>query len=225
MGMHVFNWHIQFWWLKGYIHSSCYYHHQIGSINLTHCCHFFRGCLRSLLHNILSLIAYTFRENRNFVVIFIVQFVMSANNRMHFGLQIVFVCLYITPSHYHHCANLSEDNELIKCMSDIFCPMCKIKHIFPVILYTIYGAICFRFFYQFPLWWLREYTLCLIIIIKSEVWTIIHCLGLGHEGMAYAVCLYIFLQWSILSIRPTYFTSLMIPWACVHSNTSWPWLM
>ena len=26
----------QFRWLRGYIHSSCYYHHQIGSINLTH---------------------------------------------------------------------------------------------------------------------------------------------------------------------------------------------
>ena len=30
---------------------------------------------------------------------------MSANSRMRFGLQIVFVCLHITPSHYHHCAN------------------------------------------------------------------------------------------------------------------------
>ena len=26
----------QFWWLKGYIHSSCYYQLQIRSINLTH---------------------------------------------------------------------------------------------------------------------------------------------------------------------------------------------
>ena len=26
----------QFRWLRGYIHSSCYYHHQIGSIILTH---------------------------------------------------------------------------------------------------------------------------------------------------------------------------------------------
>ena len=26
----------QFRWLTGYIHSSCYHHHQIGSINLTH---------------------------------------------------------------------------------------------------------------------------------------------------------------------------------------------
>ena len=32
----------QFRWLKGYIHNSCYYHHQIGSINLTHYYHIFR---------------------------------------------------------------------------------------------------------------------------------------------------------------------------------------
>ena len=30
MGLYAFR------WLRGYIHSSCYYHHQIGSINLTH---------------------------------------------------------------------------------------------------------------------------------------------------------------------------------------------
>ena len=56
--------------------------------------------------HILSLIAYTFREYRDFVLIIIVQFMMSAKSRIRFGLQIVFVCLYITPSHYHHCAKL-----------------------------------------------------------------------------------------------------------------------
>ena len=35
--------------------------------------------------------------------------------------------------------------------------------------------------------------LCLITIIKSEVWTITHCLELGHETMVSAVCLSIFL--------------------------------
>ena len=44
----------------------------------------------------------------------------------------------------------------------------------------------------------RMYILCLIIIIiiiiiKSKVWTITHCLGLGHETMVCAVCLSIFL--------------------------------
>ena len=38
----------------------------------------------------------------------------------------------------------------------------------------------------------RIHILCLIIIIKSEVWTITHCLGLGHETMVSAVCLSIF---------------------------------
>ena len=40
-------------------------------------------------------------------------------------VQTLFVCLYITPSHFHHCANLSEDIELIKCLSDIFCRVCE----------------------------------------------------------------------------------------------------
>ena len=59
-------------------------------------------CLRCLLHHILSRIAYAFPVIRDFVFIIIVQFMMSANIRIRFGLQIVFVCLYITPSHYHH---------------------------------------------------------------------------------------------------------------------------
>ena len=77
---------------------------------------------------------------------FFVQFMMSANNRIRFVLKIVFVCLYITPSHYHHCANLSEDFELIKHLSDIFCRgVSKIRHILSVIHYTIRGAVCFQF--------------------------------------------------------------------------------
>ena len=44
----------------------------------------------------------------------------------------------------------------------------------------------------------RIYITCLIIIIKSEVWTINHCLGLGHETMVYAVYNSIFLYISIM---------------------------
>ena len=50
-----------------------------------------------------------------------------------------------TTSHYHPCANLSEGIEVIKWLSDIFCRVCKIKHILCVIQYTIYGAVCFQF--------------------------------------------------------------------------------
>ena len=34
---------------------------------------------------------------------------------------------------------------------------------------------------------------CLIIIIKSKVWTVTHCLGLGHETLVCAVCLTVLL--------------------------------
>ena len=92
----------------------------------------------------LSLIAYMFWENRGYVFIF-VQFMMSAISRIRFALQIVFICLYITQSHYHHCANLTEDIELIKCLSDIFVEcVIMIKHILSFIYYTIYGAVCFQ---------------------------------------------------------------------------------
>ena len=40
----------------------------------------------------------------------------------------------------------------------------------------------------------RIYILCLIITIKSEVWTITHCLWLGHEKIVWAVCLSIVLS-------------------------------
>ena len=133
--------------IERYIHCSWYYHHQIGSINLTN--YYIRPWLCAwdvcyiifwqLLHNCTS------RENRDFVFIIIVQFMMSANCRIRFGLQIVFVCLYIIPSHYHHCANLSEDINPIKCQIYFIEYASKIRHIVSVIHYTIYGAVSFQF--------------------------------------------------------------------------------
>ena len=103
-------------------------------------------CLRCLLYHILSIIAHTFLVKWDFVFIIIVQFMMSANSQIHYGLQIVFVFLYIIPSHYHHCTNLSEYIELIKYLSNIFCGVCVsvIKHILSVIHYAIDGAVCFQ---------------------------------------------------------------------------------
>ena len=104
----------------GYIYSSCYYHHQIGGIYLPHCFHMFPWlcawdvcyiiiCHLLYLHSgktmTMTMLTMTMKINREFVFMSIVQFMMSANNRIRFRLQIVFVCLYITPYHYHHCAN------------------------------------------------------------------------------------------------------------------------
>ena len=114
------------------------------SIQHSHCCHIFPF----------------------FIFIIIVQFMMTANIRIRFGLQIVLVFLCSTPSHYHPCANLSEGIEVIKCLSDIFCRVCKIKHILCVIQYTICGLYVF----SLPIYLVmieRIYMLCLIIIIES----------------------------------------------------------
>ena len=82
-------------------------------------------CLRCLLHHILSLIVYTFRVNREFVFISVVQFMMGANSRIRLACRShSFVCTL------HHLIiiivqTLSEDIELIKCLSDIICKVCE----------------------------------------------------------------------------------------------------
>ena len=144
-------------------------------------------CLRCLLHHILSLIAYTFRENREFVFIIIVQFMMSANIRIHFGLQVVLVCWYSTPSHYHHWTYKMPVRYILWSVwvrLSIFSPLSNIQYMG---LY-VFSLPIFLVMIE------RIYTLCLNFIIKAEVWTITHCLGLVHETMVSAVCLSIFLQ-------------------------------
>ena len=151
-------------------------------------------CLRCLLHYSLSLIVYTFRENREFVYISIVQFMMSANSRKRFGLQIVFICLYITPSHYYHCANFIWRHWTNKMPVRYNSSSVWVRFsIFSQLSIKQYVGLCV---FSLPISFVmieRKYLLCLIIIIKSEVWTITHCLGLGHDTMVCTVCLSIFL--------------------------------
>ena len=147
-------------------------------------------CLRCLLHHILLLIAYTFRENREIVFIIIVQFIISANKRIRFVLKIVYVCLYITPPHYHHCANISEDIELVKCLSDIFCRVCEQDRAYSL-HYTIRGAVCFQFTH-FPCDdWDNIYSLS---YYHHQIGIMHNCpfLELGNETMVCAVCLSVF---------------------------------
>ena len=124
-------------------------------------------CLRCLLHHILSLIAYTFRENRYFVLIIRLWWVQIFGDvlacrswsfacTLH-SLTIIIVQTYLRTLDLWNACQIY----FVECVS-------KIKHIFSVIHYTIYGAVFFLV-YPFPLWCLREYTLCLIIIIQSEV--------------------------------------------------------
>ena len=51
----------ELWWLKRYIHNPSYYHHQIGSIHLSHFCHiFFCGCVSEMVILSYSVIYYIY---------------------------------------------------------------------------------------------------------------------------------------------------------------------
>ena len=173
----------QYRWLKGYIYSSCYYHYQIRSIHLSHFYHIFPWLCTwnvcyiifcHLLHirsgktgNLFSLLLWS---------LWWVQI---------FGY--VLACrLYSFVCTIHHLIIIIVQTYL-KALSvwvrlSIFSPLSIIQYV------GLYG-------FSLPISLVmieRIYILCLIIIIKSEVWTITHCLGLGHETMVSAVFLSIF---------------------------------
>ena len=60
----------------------------------------------------------------------------------------IYIYIYIC-AHYHHCANLSEDIELIKCLSDIFCRVCDKAYSLSHPLYNMRGYVFS--IYPFPL--------------------------------------------------------------------------
>ena len=158
---------------------------------------FSRGmCLRWLYYHILSSITYISRRHwdlNSIIDVIDVHSMVFAYDRIHYGLQVVFVCLQITPSHYHHYADLSEGIELIKFLLGICCRVCVKDwgNSLEYLSYNIWG--CVSSACPILLWWSWECVLYLIIIIKSEVWISNHCLGPGHETIACAVWFTVFL--------------------------------
>ena len=147
MGLYEFNWPIYVRWLKGYIYSSCYSHHQVGSIHLSHCFHIFPWlCAWDVCYIIFCHLLYIHsgKTGNLFSLVLcslwwvqIVRYVLACRSY-------AFVCTL------HHpiiiiLQTLSEDSELIKCLLDIICRVCKMKPILSVTHYTICGAVCFQF--------------------------------------------------------------------------------
>ena len=88
---------------------------------------------------------------------------------------------------------LSEDITLIKCLSNIFCRVWVRLSTISQLSILQYMGLCV---FNLPISLVTIkiiYILCLIIIIKLKVWTIIHCLGLGHGTMICVVCLSLYI--------------------------------
>ena len=151
----------------------------------------------------------------NLFSLVIVQFMMSANSRIRFGLQIVFVCLYITPSHYHHCANFiwRHWNYKMPVRYDLSSVWVRLSIFSQLSIIQYVGLCVFSLPISFVMNILWEYIyFCLVIIIKSEVWTISHCFGLGHETMVCAVCLSIFLFFLYICTYSRSHQTLLLKW-------------
>ena len=147
--------------------------------------------------HILSLIAFTFRENRECVFIIIVQYMLSANCRIRFALQIILVCLYSAPSHFHHCWNISGNIELTKCQIYFVEWVSKITHILSVIYIQYVGFYVFSL--PITLAMMREYIYIILSYYHHQIGSISHypLFKLGHETMVCAVCRSIFLYHTI----------------------------
>ena len=71
-------------------------------------------CLRCLYHHMLS-VSYIYKEN--WVVFLCYCAVLWCAQMSNYRPMVVFVILQITPFHYHHYADVSENIELPKCFS------------------------------------------------------------------------------------------------------------
>ena len=176
VGLYVVSWPLKFRWSSGYICNSSYYQYQIRSINLYHCCHIFPwlcawgGC---------TIICYWFHIYPEKA-----------------GIVFLYHCavLWFAQIIEYFMAQWSHDTTSLSSLWKLFWKYWASKMFVRYIL----SSVCLRLSqlsHSTLLWQLWEYARILYfkIIIKSEVWTISHCLGLSCETMLYSVCLSMFL--------------------------------
>ena len=134
MGLHCWPGPFEFRWLKGYIYIPFYYHHQIGSIHLSHCCHIFPwlcvwdGCTTifyHLLHVYLRNTGTVFQLLMFSLLMFSLWYLQTIGYIMACR-SCSFVCRlhHLLYHHYHNYEDSSEGNKLITCLSGICCRVC-----------------------------------------------------------------------------------------------------
>ena len=115
-----------------------------------------------------------------------------------------FVCTLHHYTHYHHCAKFIWRHWTYKMPTRCNLSSVWVRlSIFSQLSIIQYVGLCV---FSLPISFVmveRIYILCLFIIIKSEEWTIMHCLGLSHETMVCAVCLSIFLVFFFSTLSPS----------------------
>ena len=151
-------------------------------------------CLRCLLHHILSLIAYTFGKTGNLFSLSLCSlwwmrmfgYVWLADRTrlfVQYTISLSSLCKRIW-RHWIFKTSVRYILSSVWVRLNIFSLLSIIQYVELYVFSLPISLVMIEIIY----------VLCLIIIIKSEVWTITHCLGLGHETMVSAVYLSIFLS-------------------------------
>ena len=165
------------------------YHHKIRSINLSSCCHIFRGCVPEVVvtSNAASFI-YIPGKLGLYLLLWCVQII---EYNLAQGSYCFFA--YYTTSLSSLCRSIWRCWTSKMLIRYILFRVCVLVNS-PIYLSCIFHmGLCV---FSSPISFMtivRIHILYLIIIIKSEVWPICHCLRLGHETMTCAVCLSILL--------------------------------
>ena len=180
--------HFSFGWLKGYIYSSCYYHHQIGSIHLSHCYHIFPWlCAWDVCYIIFCHLLYIRSGkigNLFSLLLCSLWWVLADRTRLfvQYTISSSSLCKLIW-RHWTYKMPVRYILSSVWVRCSIFSPLSSMQCVGLYVSSLPISLVMIE----------RIYIFCLIIIIKSEVWTITHCLGLAHETMVSAVCLSTFL--------------------------------
>ena len=133
----------EFRWLKEYIHNPSYYHHQIGSIHLSHCCRIFRGCVSEIVTIIFCHLLHIYLGNTGtlFLLLMFSQWYLQTIGYIMACRSCSFVCrlhhLIIITMHF-----LSEGIELLKCLSGICCRVCVRLRQFSQLSFIHYMGLC-----------------------------------------------------------------------------------
>ena len=136
------------------------------------------------------------------------------NSGILYGPKAVFPCCHITTSHYHHVCGITQEHwkHTVKDLEEWVDAFLSIFHrgvskMWSVLSFIMLYCSCRLLahslpYFKFDNW--ENFVLHLIIIIKSEIWPITHCLGFTLYVLLYSywcvACLDCFVSHFCLSV-------------------------
>ena len=146
----------------------------------------FRGCVSEVVVPTYAVGSICSPENLGLFYLLLCSRMMRANNRLHYGPIVIFVCLYIAPPHYHYHSDVSKGMELLLVrysLSSVYLELSR----FSQLSFMQYMSLCV---FSLPISLVCDYeNMYALCNYHHQVWNIWHSLRLGHETMVCAVCL------------------------------------